>query len=398
MNNDVEYVENYKSIDKDNDMNKNEPIDENIDEPIEETDKENFIDEETDKENFIDEETDKENFIDEETDKEQFIDEETDKENFIDDTTEEPSDDTTEEPSDDTTENNTIDTNNNENYNIESVDIEYTIDFLIPNDEKLVDIEKINNKVDNYINNFNSEIMTNYKNEYSKIYKKYSNMNYKIKILPKDKNDLVKIVVLKNDKKETVIKELTKPNYLYYNDILNELKTNISNEREKILFHYKELISNKELSINDKEEFQKEKDKFINLLEDYYSYTLYHKKMNKISTTNSKSNLLLQNLNTIDTLETSKSTLIGDIYSIDTALINEMNTLNSNKLTEYNSIIQQLLGKKIEDIKKDTKLKEEIKLYLDTTMKHNLDSKLKNEKNKQDNYINYIINKLPILN
>ena len=388
MNNNVEYVENYKSIDKNNDMNKNEPIDENIDEPIEETDKEKFIDEETDKEKFIDEETDKE----------QFIDEETDKENFIDDTTEEPSDDTTEEPSDDTTENNTIDTNNNENYNIESVDIEYTIDFLIPNDEKLVDIEKINNKVDNYINNFNSEIMTNYKNEYSKLYKKYSNMNYKIKILPKDKNELVKIVVLKNDKTEKLIKELTKPNYLYYNDILTELKTNISNEREKILFKYKELISNKELSINDKHNFEKEKDKFINLLEDYYSYTLYHKKINKISTTNSKSNLLLQNLNTIDTLETSKSTLIGDIYSIDTALINEMNTLNSNKLTEYNSIIQQLLGKKIEDIKKDTKLKEEIKLYLDTTMKHNLDSKLKNEKYKQDNYINYIINKLPILN
>ena len=372
MNNNVEYVENYKSI-------KEEPIEEPIDEP----NKEDLIIDNT--EEPVDETSD------------ETIDEPELMNEPIDDTTEEPIDDTTEEPSDDTTENNTIDTNN-ENYNIESVDIEYTIDFLIPNDEKLVDIEKINNKVDNYINNFNSEIMTNYKNEYSKIYKKYSNMNYKIKILPKDKNELVKIVVLKNDKKETVIKELTKPNYLYYNDILNELKTNISNEREKILFHYKELISNKELSINDKEEFQKEKDKFINLLEDYYSYTLYHKKMNKISTINSKSNLLLQTLNTIDTLETSKSTLIGDIYSIDTALINEMNTLNSNKLTEYNSIIQQLLGKKIEDIKKDTKLKEEIKLYLDTTMKHNLDSKLKNEKHKQDNYINYIINKLPILN
>ena len=72
--------------------------------------------------------------------------------------------------------------------------------------------------------------------------------------------------------------------------------------------------------------------------------------------------------------------------------------MNSNKLTEYNSIIQQLLGKKIEDIKKDIKLKEEIKLYLDTTIKHNLDNKIKNEKHKQDNYINYIIDKLPILN
>jgi len=378
MNNDVEYVENYKSI-------KEEPIEEPIDEPI----KEDLIIDNT--EEPVDETID------------EPIDETIDEPELMNEPIVEPID----EPIDDKIHKDNLIIDNNEeepinsdteNYNVESVDIEYTIDFLIPNDEKLVDIEKINNKVDNYINNFNSEIMTNYKNEYSKLYKKYSNMNYKIKILPKDKNELVKIVVLKNDKTEKLIKELTKPNYLYYNDILTELKTNISNEREKILFKYKELISNKELSINDKHNFEKEKDKFINLLEDYYSYTLYHKKINKISTTNSKSNLLLQNLNTIDSLETSKSKLIGDIYSIDTTLINEMNTLNSTKLTEYNSIIQQLLGKKIEDIKKDTKLKEEIKLYLDTTLKHNLDSKIQNEKNKQDNYINYIITKLPIFN
>ena len=379
MNNNVEYVENYKSI-------KEEPIEEPIDEPI----KEDLIIDNTEEpfdetiDEPIDETIDEHELMNEPIEEpiEEPIDNKIHKDNIIIDNNEE------EEPIN----------NDTKNYNVESVDIEYTIDFLIPNDEKLVDIEKINNKVDNYINNFNSEIMTNYKNEYSKLYKKYSNMNYKIKILPKDKNELVKIVVLKNDKTEKLIKELTKPNYLYYNDILTELKTNISNEREKILFNYKELISNKELTINDKHNFEKEKNKFINLLEDYYSYTLYHKKINKISTINSKSNLLLQTLNTIDTLETSKTKLIGDIYSIDKALINEMNTLNSNKLTEYNSIIQQLLGKKIEDIKKDTKLKEEIKLYLDTTLKHNLDNKIKTEKHKQDNYINYIITKLPILN
>jgi len=374
MNNNVEYVENYKSI-------KEEPIEEPIDEP----NKEDLIIDNTEEpvDETSDETIDEPELMNEPIVEpiDEPIDDKIHKDNLIIDNNEE-------EPINSDT----------ENYNVESVDIEYTIDFLIPNDEKLVDIEKINNKVNNYINNFNSEIMTNYKNEYSKLYKKYSNMNYKIKILPKDKHNLVKIVVLKNDKKETLIKEITKPNYLYYNDILNELKNNISNERAKILFNYKELISNTDLSINDKQNFEKEKDKFINLLEDYYSYTLYHKKINKISTTNSKSNLLLQNLNIIDTLETSKSKLVGEIYSIDTTLINEINTLNSNKLTEYNSIIQQLLGKKIEDIKKDIKLKEEIKLYLDTTIKHNLDNKIKNEKHKQDNYINYIIDKLPILN
>ena len=120
MNNNVEYVENYKSI-------KEEPIEEPIDEP----NKEDLIIDNT--EEPVDETSD------------ETIDEPELMNEPIDDTTEEPIDDTTEEPSDDTTENNTIDTNN-ENYNIESVDIEYTIDFLIPNDEKLVDIEKINIK------------------------------------------------------------------------------------------------------------------------------------------------------------------------------------------------------------------------------------------------------------
>lgn len=286
----------------------------------------------------------------------------------------------------------------NNNYNTEPIDIEYNIDFIIPNDEKLVDIDKINNKVNEYINNFNSEDMINYKNEYKKIYTKYSNINYKIKILPKDKNNLIKIVVFKNDKKETFIKEISKPNYIYYEDMLNTLKNNISNEREKILFQYKKLISNKELSISDKEEFQKEKNKFIDLLEEYYIYTLYHKKINKISTQNSKSKLIIQNLQTKNTLDTSTTILFSELYNIDDSLINEVNIYNSNKLTEYNKIIQQLLGKKIEDIKKDTKLKEEIKLYLDTSIKNNLNNKIKHEKIKQDNYINYIIDKLPILN
>jgi hypothetical protein len=290
------------------------------------------------------------------------------------------------------------DSNNEEVSISRPVDIEYTIDFLMPNDEKLIDIEHINNKVDDYINNFNSDIMKNYKDEFNKLYRKYSNINYKIKILPKDKNNLTKIVVLKNNKNETLIKEITKPTYVYYMDKLTTLKNTISNEREKILFQYKELLSNKELTINDKTTFEKNKTIFVNLLEEYYSYTLYHKKINKISSLNSKSKLIMQSVKTIYTLDTSKSLLLSDIYNIDNSVINEINIYNTTKLTEYNSIIQQLLGIKIEDIKKDTKLKEQIKLYLDKTVKLNLDNKLKNEKTKQDNYINYIIIKLPILN
>ena len=49
----------------------------------------------------------------------------------------------------------------------------------------------------------------------------------------------------------------------------------------------------------------------------------------------------MQSVKTMSTLDTSKSLLLSDIYTIDNSLINEINTYNTTKLTEYNSIIQQ---------------------------------------------------------
>ena len=75
-----------------------------------------------------------------------------------------------------------------------------------------------------------------------------------------------------------------------------------------------------------------------------------------------------------------------------------MNIYNTDKLTEYNNIILQLKGKNQKEIQKDSKFIEEIKLYLDKTNKNDILNKIKDNINKEDNYINYIIYKLPTVN
>ena len=280
----------------------------------------------------------------------------------------------------------------------DSIDIEYNIDYLVNDDEKLIDVEKIKIQVDTYIDNYNSETMKNYKNAFDKLYQRYSNMKYTIKTVPvKDKYNSIKIIVMKNDKKETIVTELTKPKYIYYNDFDNlyKLKNNISNERTELLYKYKILVSQINVLPEEKAKFEKDRTNFINLLEEYYIYTLYHKKINKISITN-KTNLIIQQkyLNKKDNIS---SILSGDTYLIDNNLIENINTYNIDKLTQYNNIIIQLTGKNQKDIKKDTKLIEEIKLYLDKKEKEEVLKKIEESKKIQDSYINYIILRLPII-
>ena len=72
-------------------------------------------------------------------------------------------------------------------------------------------------------------------------------------------------------------------------------------------------------------------------------------------------------------------------------------TNNIDKLTQYNDIILQLTGKNSKEIKKDTKLIEEIKLYLNKSEKEKLNKQIEESKSHQDNYINYIISRLPLV-
>ena len=290
---------------------------------------------------------------------------------------------------------NDSDDNINNNY----VDIEYNIDYLVDDDEKLIDIEKVKSQVDTYIDNYNSDIMKQYKIKFDKLYQKYGNPKYKIQTIPvKDKHNSIKIIVRKNDKNETIITEITKPNYIFYDNDSNlyKLKNNISNIRAELLYKYELLVAQLNVSIEDKKEFEKERVEFINLLEEYYIYTLYHKKMNK-NITHKKTKLIINSKYNLEKKDDIISVLSGDTYYIDDTLIDSINNYNIDKLTNYNNIVLQLSGKNQKDIKKDTKLIEEMKLYLDKKEKEELNKKLEESKLQQDNYVNYIISRLPTI-
>ena len=287
-------------------------------------------------------------------------------------------------------------------------DIEYTIDYLIEDDEKLINSDNVKKQVDTYIDNYNSDSMKKYTLSFNRLYQKYSNKKYKIKIVPvNDKYKSTKIVVVKNDKKEddTTITELIKPHYIYYNDDtfnLYDFKNKVSNARAELLYKYELLVSKINISPEEKTNFEKERNKFIKLLEDYYSYTLYHKKINKISTLNTthliiQSKYNIHNDNNDNDMMSSSSILTGESYIINNTIINSINTNNIDKLTQYNDIIMQLTGKNSKEIKKDTKLIEEIKLYLNKNEKEKLNKQIEESKSHQDTYINYIVSRLPIV-
>ena len=283
----------------------------------------------------------------------------------------------------------------------------YNIDYIIPDDEKLINSDNVIKKVDKYIANYNSPEMTKYKQTYKQIYQKYSNKKYTIMITKVNniKNFESKIVVYKNTGKTTgktntdIVIELIKPYYLYYNKNCNLsiLKREISNARTELLYKYENLTSKLEITPEVKKEFEKERLKFIELLETYYTYTLYHKKINNIITTN-KSNLVIQEPIQFykENSDEDNVVLSGNLYTVDKSTIDIMNKLNSDKLTQYNTLMMNLAGKDTKDILKNKKIIEEIKLYIDRNEIKTIFDSNKKSFEQQSKYIDYIILDLPI--
>ena len=239
--------------------------------------------------------------------------------------------------------------------------------------------------------------MQKYKKNFKQLYQSYSTKNYTISMVKYKSTS--KIIVTKNDKTKKIVKELIKPQYLFYDEDNNllKLKRNISNERTELLYKYETLIAKLNITPEDKKAFEKERSNFIEKLETYYTYTLYHKKINKIITTN-KSNLVLQKEISVykENNDYESKILNSNIYSIDNNVIDTINKQNSDNLINFNNIMLSLSGKKDKDITKDKKTIETIKTYLKQRQEIESSTKsLSNNTDIQDEYINYIILELP---
>ena len=275
-----------------------------------------------------------------------------------------------------------------------NIDEEYKIDFILEDDIKLVNSEKIFNQVNEYIDNYNNPNIQSYKKNFKQLYQTYSNKNYVITTNISN-NNTIKIIVTKNDKTKKIVKELTKPKYLFYNenDNLIKLKRDISNSRTELLYKYEKIIAKINITPDEKKEFEKERSNFIEQLETYYIYMLYHKKINKINIAN-KTSITFQKEYLVfkENNDYESKILNSSIYLIDNNDIDTINKYNSENLNEYNNIVSTLSSKKEEEISKDKKILEKIKSYIKNKNEINLFSQsLIKKTDLQDKIINFII-------
>jgi len=293
--------------------------------------------------------------------------------------------------------------------------LEYKITYLAQDDAQLVNPDKIKSAVKKYIENYYSEGMKKYKQLFKTLYQKYSSKRYII-----DNTDTEIIVSKSSDKagsKRDIVFEISKPEYIFYNkdnNLLN-MKYNISNKRSQLLLKYQSLVNKLDVQTEEKKEFEKARKKFIDLLERYYIFTLYHNQINNISL-EGKSNIVVQELQGFLKENTEKEYLLdGNLYSIDNSLIERINTINSSRLDKYNELMVKLQGAKSlldanksqteagkteagKESKSDKKLKliEEIKEYLKSNSENaKLNNEIKDAVRVQNTYVDYIISKVP---
>lgn len=263
------------------------------------------------------------------------------------------------------------------------------IDYLAPEDESLVNTEKIFTKVNQYIDNYNSPEYSKYKKLYNQIYQKYSKKQY---IIQPFKH---KIKVVKNTKVQETVIELNKPKYFHYTpETFILMERELSNQRALLKYNYDKLITKLDLKLDDKTAFEKERAKFIVALEKYYTYQVYHKKINKIGGKITM-NILIQHLSEYlkESGEETRILLENEFYKIEKSLIDSINKFNGDRLTAYNDIIYSLQTKKGDTL--DKKLKDKILEYLDKKELELLLENLNKTVKTQDEYVSYIVEVLP---
>lgn len=294
--------------------------------------------------------------------------------------------------------------------------IEYKINFLVPDDEQLVSIDKIKSTVKKYIENYQSDAMKKYKQLFKIVYQKYSSKRYLI-----DNTDTEIIVSRLSERtskdykigKRNIVYEISKPKYIFYNKDNNLIlmKFMISNKRLELQIHYQTLVNKLDVQSEEKQQFEKERKQFIDLLERYYIYNLYDHQINNISL-EGKSNIIVQELQGFlnDNVE-KKFTLDSNLYTIDNSLIEKININNSSRLNIYNDLMVKLQsGKSTSSSKQSDKTEKanktdkdereqiinEIKEYLKSSEEHaKLNNEIKDAVRVQNIHVDYIIYKLP---
>ena len=261
----------------------------------------------------------------------------------------------------------------------------------------IIDNDKIIKKVREYMENYNSEQYKQYKIELNNLYQKLGKRFYTIQkkntvylIKNVNKDDNIKIADTQ-EKNLKYVKKITHPLLLHIPTRQNELTDLIATKKNIVdnLFNEIKLdVVNRNENIKD---FDKHKAEYTDLLEEKEIINLYYLIINKINTDNETVDVIYQEKQEDGNLE-------GKVYKINQNIITDINKIQGDRLEKYNIIMDELLSKYVDkpnELKEDTELMDNITTYL-----KNEDMKLINKetvqiRKKQDNYIDFIITKLP---
>lgn len=260
------------------------------------------------------------------------------------------------------------------------------------NDNPLINKANIYKKVDKYVKMYNDDNYQDYKKGY--LTKKiYSKLNKKHKLVRKN-NHLY--LIKNNDDDNKFLFKLKLPKYLFINEYEKELDEKIKNKKTELDKIFNKLRGEKKRNPKDLKYFEECKKDYINLLEEIEFVKLYYIIVNKLSIENIKKiSYSIQDYNMEKNINLyEKKHLIFNQEDID-----EINEKKINKLNLYNELLENLKNpknhKKINDeitdyIKQYDILNENINNDLKTVIK-----RIKDESNKQQFLIDYIVLELP---
>mgnify|MGYP001281785451 CR=1 FL=1 len=262
---------------------------------------------------------------------------------------------------------------------------EYVINYLLDSDKDLIDNDIIHKRVTEYIDNYYSDEYKEYINYIQHIYKKFVKKNFYIK----NNNVNIKVFKIKEDK---IIINLIKPKQINIETELNSLKDDINVKRNILTKEYRNLMMEDNVIPNIKNKFIDKKNEFIVLLEKYYIYDLYFRKINNIRSDIDTSKIFYSKLITTLNQDNEYINLLNlDFYDVDNHIIDKINQHDIQKLNDYNEIKEMI---NFDNTDKNL-LREKIINYLDKTENKQNNKLLKQNIIKQDNLIYDLILEKP---
>lgn len=282
------------------------------------------------------------------------------------------------------------DTSGNTSPNDLTKPLYFNKDYLLEeSDEQLVNVEKIEEKVQEYIHHYKSEDFSNYMKLLIKLPKLFGKKNFIIDY-SKETINIYRVTKGKGkdkDKDNELLHKIIKP---VIEDLptFNELKLNLNYLRNTLKTQFIDYVSQDNVSVTDKSKFVKQKENFIKELEKYYIYQNYYSTINKQSNNMGGKYISVGNYRTfINDKNEYDNKLFFSHYKINSDIIEHINQNKIEKLDQYHLIKEQI------ELENQKELEESIEKYLSNDGK-NIMKKIQKQ---QDNDVDYIVAKLPKL-